>query len=84
MHIQMNNKSLKQITVIRNTEIIRYERDYIWEQGKSRTESMEVVLRETEPGDQAGFEDPRPLARRHVTVYTPETQHLKRKKVKHV
>jgi len=47
----MSNKDLKEIIAIRNTEIICYERDYIREQGKSRKDSMEMVLYGMEPNN---------------------------------
>lgn len=56
----MSNKGLKERIAIRNTEIICYERDYIGEQGKSRKDSMEMVLYGMEPNNKVGFEDLQP------------------------
>lgn len=52
----MNNKGLKEITAIRNTEIICWKRDCICgaKQGKSGTDSMEILC-EMEHNNGVGF-----------------------------
>lgn len=44
---------------------------------------MEIMLRRMEPNDNVRFEDLQPQVRRHVNVFMPEIEQLKRKKVKH-